>query len=107
MKKVIFIFCIFFGGILEVNAQIGCGIGSTLYTGRKGGSPNYKASPYTTYGPECYFTPYGGNCNVAGVGNGIFVDTVECPIDESYVFLGMALLISIIAVKKVDLFYTK
>lgn len=107
MKKALLIFCILLFSIHEVKAQIGCGVGNTLYPDRKGGSANYNSTNPQTYGPECSFIPFGGTCNVSGVGGGIFVDTIECPIDESYIFLGMALLISIIAFKKVDLFYTK
>ena len=105
MKKALLIFCILFLGIFEVNAQIGCAIGNTIYTTKQGSK--YKTSPSQTISPPCSFVPFGGNCTVQPNTAGILVTAIVCPIDESYFFLGMALLISIIAFKKVDLFYTK
>lgn len=109
MKRTLLIFCLLFLGFYEVNAQtpIGCAVGNRIYTKKQGNGVNYKNSPSNTYGPECNFTT-AGTCVVKGSPDqpGVLVYAVECPIDESYAFLGMGLIISIIAFKKINPFVT-
>lgn len=104
MKKVILIFFILFLGILETNAQIGCAVGSNLYTSRRGASSNFNPTPVTTLDPGCYFiyaSPSSACVVKASPSDlpGYIVNAIECPIDSSYLIYGFGLIISIVSFK--------
>ncbi|TCD10560.1 hypothetical protein EZ449_09455 [Pedobacter frigidisoli] len=96
-----FIFCFVF---VDAFSQIGCAVGGTLYTSRRGMSRNFDDTPSQTLALGCYFTYTSGsnNCTVKSSPDlpGFLVDSIECPIDESYALLGFGILISVVSLKK-------
>ena len=97
------LFCCVFDSSM---AQIGCAVGGTLYTSRRGMSRNFDDTPSQTLASGCYFTytPGSNNCTVKSSSDlpGFLVDSIECPLDQSYFFLGFGILISIISVRKLN-----
>ena len=89
----------------------GCSVdGTVVYLNKNGGGKYFRSGGMMgtpLVAPSgCYYQIIGGSCaftdNLLPNGNVVSNTVLECPIDESFIFLGFGILISIISVRKIN-----